>query len=215
MKFLDSKGEFKTSIKNDIKGMLSLQEAADLRFRGEDILEKAFNFTTKQFETMLLHDRDLIDHINPHLAQQVTNALNQTLLKGFIRMDVRSYFSFYENCNTHDKKLLEFAKLDFNILQRVHQKELAELTRWWKDLDIINKCPFARDRLVECYFCALTVYFEPKYAYGRKVFTKITTFLSILYDIYDAYGTWEELVLFTDAINRYIEYTCILNQKGN
>ncbi|XP_047306731.1 (-)-germacrene D synthase-like [Impatiens glandulifera] len=130
-KFLDNEsGEFKTCIRNDIIGMLSLQEASHLRFRGEDVMEKAFNFTTKQFETMLLHDHDLLDHINPHLAQQVTNALNQSLFKGFIRMDARSYFSFYENCNTHDEKLLKFAKLDFNILQRMHQKELAELTRF-------------------------------------------------------------------------------------
>ncbi|XP_047306728.1 probable terpene synthase 2 [Impatiens glandulifera] len=203
MKFMDTEGEFNTSVRDDVIGMLSLLEASHLRFREENILEKAFNFTTKQFETMLLHDRDLIDLINPHLAQQVNNALNQSLLKGFIRMDARSYFSFYENCNTHDKKLLEFAKLDFNVLQRVHQKELTKLTRWWKDLDFTNKCPFARDRLVECYFCALTIYFEPKYAYGREVFTKVISFLSILDDIYDAYGTWEELVLFTDAINRW------------
>ncbi|XP_047309319.1 sesquiterpene synthase 2-like [Impatiens glandulifera] len=202
-KFLDKEGEFNTSIKNDIIGMLSLLEASHLRFREEDILEKAFNFTTKQFETMLLHDRDILDHINPHLVQQVTHALNQSLLKGFIRIDARNYISFYENCNTHVKKLLEFAKLDFNVLQRMYQIELAELTRWWKNLDIVNKFPFSRDRLVECYFFALAMYFEPEYAYGRKTVTKMLIFVSVMDDIYDAYGTWEELVIFKDVINRW------------
>ncbi|XP_047309619.1 probable terpene synthase 2 [Impatiens glandulifera] len=211
-KFLDINGEFKTSIKNDMKGMLSLHEATQLRLPGEDILEKALNFITKIFENMLLQDHhDIIDHKNPYLSQQVTNALNQSLHKGMIRIEARKYFPIYENYNTHDNKLLEFAKLDYNILQRMYQRELAELTRWWKDLDFVNKCPFARDRLVEGYFCTLAIYFEPQYSYSRKMATKMIAFLSVLDDIYDAYGTWEELVILTDAINRYTEYMKVMS----
>ncbi|XP_047314452.1 probable terpene synthase 2 [Impatiens glandulifera] len=203
-KFLDINGEFKTSIKNDIKGMLSLHEATQLKLPGEDILEKALNFTTKIFETMLLHDHhDIIDHRNPYLYQQITNALNQSLHKGMIRIEAKKYFPIYENHNTHDNKLLEFAKLDYNILQTMYQRELGELTIWWKNLDFVNKCPFARDRLVEGYLCTLAVYFEPEYSYSRKMTTKMIALSSVLDDIYDAYCTWEELVVFTDAINRW------------
>ncbi|XP_047331192.1 valencene synthase-like [Impatiens glandulifera] len=113
-KFMDNKGEFNATIRNDIKGMLSLHEAGHLRHRGEEILEKAHNFTTSQFEA-ILHDNDLINQSN--LIEQITYALNQSLHKGFIRIEAYNYFSFFQNDESHDKILFEFAKLDFNILQ--------------------------------------------------------------------------------------------------
>ncbi|KAF7141749.1 hypothetical protein RHSIM_Rhsim06G0190500 [Rhododendron simsii] len=75
--------------------------------------------------------------------------------------------------------------------------------RWWKILDFANKLPFARDRLVEGYFWVLGVYFEPQYILARKILTKVFYMTSIIDDIYDVYGTLEELVLFTDAIERW------------
>ncbi|KAF7129345.1 hypothetical protein RHSIM_Rhsim10G0194800 [Rhododendron simsii] len=74
---------------------------------------------------------------------------------------------------------------------------------WWKDLDFARKLPFARDRVVECYFWILEVYFEPQYFRARRILTKVTALTSIIDDIYDVYGTLEELVLFTDAIERW------------
>ena len=75
--------------------------------------------------------------------------------------------------------------------------------RWWKDLDFAKKLPFARDRMVECYFWILGVYFEPQYLLARRMLTKVIALTSIIDDIYDVYGTLEELVLFTDAIERF------------
>ena len=78
--------------------------------------------------------------------------------------------------------------------------------RWWKELDFTTKLPFARDRLVECYFWMLGVYFEPQYVQSRRFLTKVIAMISILDDIYDAYGTIEELNLFTEAIERFDEF---------
>lgn len=75
--------------------------------------------------------------------------------------------------------------------------------RWWKELDFANKLPFARDRVVECYFWILGVYFEPQYALARKIMTKVIAMTSVIDDIYDVYGTHEELVLFTEAAERF------------
>ncbi|KAE9458172.1 hypothetical protein C3L33_09924, partial [Rhododendron williamsianum] len=74
---------------------------------------------------------------------------------------------------------------------------------WWKDLDFARKLPFARDRVVECYFWVLGVYFEPQYFLARRFLTKVIALTSIMDDIYDVYGTLEELELFTDAIQRW------------
>ncbi|KAL6315912.1 hypothetical protein AAG906_013260 [Vitis piasezkii] len=59
------------------------------------------------------------------------------------------------------------------------------LARWWKELDFATKLPFARDRLVECYFWMLGVYFEPQYLRGRRILTKAIAMTSILDDIHD------------------------------
>ncbi|MFQ6635369.1 hypothetical protein Gotur_012383 [Gossypium turneri] len=48
----------------------------------------------------------------------------------------------------------------------------------------------------------LGVYFEPHYAIVRNFETKVICLISILDDIYDAYGTYEELEIFTKAIQR-------------
>ncbi|CAI9768293.1 unnamed protein product [Fraxinus pennsylvanica] len=85
----------------------------------------------------------------------------------------------------------------------MHQKELHVITRWWKALEVGKKWPFARDRIVECYFWILSVYFEPQYSLARKILTKVIAMASILDDIYDVYGTLDELALFTDAIERW------------
>ncbi|KAE8684286.1 Delta-cadinene synthase isozyme A [Hibiscus syriacus] len=77
------------------------------------------------------------------------------------------------------------------------------LPRWWKDLDFASKLPFARDRMVELYFWMLGMYFEPIYSFAREILTKVVSLISIMDDIYDSYGTFEELQLFRDAIQRW------------
>lgn len=75
-------------------------------------------------------------------------------------------------------------------------------SRWWKNLDVETKLPYARDRIVELYFLTMGVYYEPQYALGRRILTKAIAFASLIDDTYDAYGTIEELEIFTDAIKR-------------
>jgi len=76
--------------------------------------------------------------------------------------------------------------------------------RWWKDIDVPRNFPFARDRIVELFFWVSGVYFEPEFVEARDILTKVTALTSILDDIYDAYGTLEELVLITEAIQKYL-----------
>lgn len=74
--------------------------------------------------------------------------------------------------------------------------------RWWKDLDFVTNLPFARDRLVECYAWILGVYFEPQYSLARRLLTKAIVMTSVIDDTYDAYGIFEELELFHEAVER-------------
>ncbi|PRQ19009.1 putative lyase [Rosa chinensis] len=189
--------KFKASLLSDVSGLLSLYEATHLRIRGEDLLEEALDFTTTHLES--------IKHsLSPSLSKQVVHSLNQALRRGIPRVEARYYLSIYAEHDSHNETLLTFAKLDFNLLQQVHQKELCEITRWWKDLDVTNKLPFTRDRITEIYFIwALSVYFEPQYSFARRTTCKVTAMMAILDDIYDTRGTLEELELFTEVIHRW------------
>ena len=88
-------------------------------------------------------------------------------------------------------------------MPQLFELHLLQLIRWWKDLDFAAKLPFARNRIIEAYFWSLGVYFEPQYSLGRKFVTKVVSIATIIDDIYDVYGTFEELQLFTKAIERF------------
>lgn len=201
-KFTDTQGTFNKELVNDVRGMLNLYEAAHFRVHGEQILDEALAFTTTHLAAHATNSS------SPFLAAQIKHALLQPIRTGLPRIEARHYISIYHLDPSHDEALLSFAKLDFNILQKRHQKELSDISRWWKELDFATKLPFARDRMVEGYFWSLGVYFEPKYELARKFLTEVIAITSIIDDIYDVYGTFEELQVFTDAIERW-DRSCV------
>ncbi|KAF8391450.1 hypothetical protein HHK36_023755 [Tetracentron sinense] len=195
-KFKDKDGDFKVTLVHDVPSMLSLYEATHLRVHGEDILDEALAFTTTHLTSM-------VTHLSSPLATQVMRALKQPLHKGMPRLEARGYIPEYQEDESRNESLLKLAKLDFNLLQTLHKNELSDISKWWKGLDFSSKLPFARSRVVECYFWILGVYFEPQYFLARRMLTKVISMTSILDDIYDVYGTIEELQLFTEAIDRW------------
>ncbi|GLT67306.1 hypothetical protein SLA2020_396240 [Shorea laevis] len=196
-KFKDKGGNFKESLIDDVKGMLGLYEATHLRIHGEDILDQALSFTATHLGSMAT------SLSNPSLAAQVINALHQPVHTGMPRLEARRFIPVYQADPSQDKTLLSFVRLDFNMLQRLHQKEIGDIAKWWKELNFSTKLPFARDRLIESYFLILGLYFEPEYEQTRRFLTKIYTITLTTDDIYDVYGTLDELELLTEAIQRW------------
>ncbi|KAG8502911.1 hypothetical protein CXB51_000757 [Gossypium anomalum] len=74
---------------------------------GEDILEEALVFSTG-------HLKLLAKKSSPYLAKQIANALDQPFNKCPPRLAARTYISFYEEDDSRNEALLNFAKLDFN-----------------------------------------------------------------------------------------------------
>nr|J7LP58.1 RecName: Full=Bifunctional sesquiterpene synthase 1; AltName: Full=Alpha-copaene synthase; AltName: Full=Delta-cadinene synthase; AltName: Full=Terpene synthase 1; Short=LdTPS1 [Phyla dulcis]AFR23368.1 alpha-copaene/delta-cadinene synthase [Phyla dulcis] len=196
-KFKDANGGFKIPNIEGVMGMLEFYEATHLRVRGEDILDHGFVFSRNYLKSVL-------PSLSNPLAAQVDRALNQNSnRRGLPRLEARHFMSVYEQYASHDQALLKLAKLNFNILQSLHKVELSEISRWWKGVDIARNFPYARDRIVELYFWVLGVYFEPQYAVGRKITTKVIAIASLLDDTFDAYGTFEELRIFAEAVERW------------
>ena len=125
-KFKNGEGKFNESLVSDVRGLLSFYEATYLRIHGEDILEEALTFTTSHLKSMVSHR--LITC--PILMDKVIHALKQPIRTGFPRLEARHYMSVYQRDPSHNKALLNFAKLDFNLLQKAHQEELSHIARF-------------------------------------------------------------------------------------
>ncbi|KAG8389008.1 hypothetical protein BUALT_Bualt02G0184700 [Buddleja alternifolia] len=195
-KFKGIDDKFKENLGSDAKGLLSLYEAAHLRIHGEDILEEALAFTVHHLNRM-------VQQIESPLKDQVKRALQQSLHRGVPRIETRNFISFYEKDDSKNEQLLKLAKLDFNYLQNLYKKELSELSRWWNEFDLKTKLPYARDRVVECYFWGLASRYEPQYSYVRTAVAKNMQMVSTIDDTYDNYATLEEAQLFTEALERW------------
>ncbi|RXI03549.1 hypothetical protein DVH24_004201 [Malus domestica] len=188
-KFKDDDGKFKESLVNNVIGLLSLYEATQLRVHGEDILEEALTFTTT-------HLKSVENRLSSPLSELVTHALYQPFWKGNPRLEARRYLSIYQEDDSHNETLFNFCKVGFQSLAA----SPSERTKWSKDLDFVSKLPFARDRIVESYLWGLGCYFEPQYDFARMTLSKVIGLIVGIDDIYDVYGTFEELELFTEAV---------------
>ncbi|XP_023539491.1 (-)-germacrene D synthase-like [Cucurbita pepo subsp. pepo] len=194
-KFINEEGEFKESIVKDKSGILSLYEASHLRMNGEYTLDKALRFTTTHLQEMAM------DESSP-LVDEAKHALKWPIYKTVPRLMTKHYISVHQK-DPPNSVLLTFAKLDYTTSQKLYQKELGQHARWWKQLNLIERLSFARDRAVESYFWALGVYYEPNYSVGRMILAKIIALATVLDDMYDVYATLDELDLFTEAIERW------------
>lgn len=119
---MDANGGFKENLSTDVRGLLSLYEATQVRTHKDDILEEALAFTTVHLKRGLLH-------ASPSLAKQVKYALMQALHKCIQRITARRYISIYEEEESRNPSLLRLAKLDFNLLQLLYRQELLEIIR--------------------------------------------------------------------------------------
>ncbi|XP_031123480.1 terpene synthase 10-like [Ipomoea triloba] len=204
--FMDGKRlGFDANLCDDTKGLLNLYEASFLSKEGDTTLELARDFSAKHLK-QVNRDQNVND---PTLLPLVQRALDLPLHWRVPRMDSRFFIDSYDLGKTTSKNslLLEFAKLDFNISQAVYLEDLRFVSRWWNDSRIIEKMGFVRDRVVENFIWALAKTSSPKYSHCRRVVAKLDAILCMVDDIYDIYGTLDELQLFTDAIERWDDIT--------
>ncbi|KAL5711964.1 hypothetical protein ACHQM5_014184 [Ranunculus cassubicifolius] len=194
--YMDPHGNFANNLSQDIEGVLSLYEASFLSVGGEVILDEA-----RLFAHRLLKDCNGCFNINK--LELVKHALEVPLHLNYIRLEARWYIDAYSRREDVDLDLLELARLDYNIVQAIHQKDIIDLLRWWKNLGLLEQLPFARDKLVESFFAPMGVASEPQYSNCRKGLTKVLSFVNTIDDVYDVYATLDEAKLFTDAVARW------------
>ncbi|KAH9660138.1 TPS27 [Citrus sinensis] len=203
-RFMDEKESFKLSSHSDeCKGMLALHEAAYLLVEEESsIFRDAIRFTTAYLkEWVAKHDIDKND--DEYLCTLVKHALELPLHWRMRRLAARWFIDVYESGPDMNPILLELAKVDYNIVQAIHQEDLKYVSRWWKKTGLGEKLNFARDRVVENFFWTVGDIFEPQFGYCRRMSAMVNCLLTSIDDVYDVYGTLDELELFTDAVERW------------
>ncbi|KAH9651285.1 alpha-humulene/(-)-(E)-beta-caryophyllene synthase [Citrus sinensis] len=96
-----------------------------------DVFEK-FKDDDGKFKASLTNDVEgmlSLYEVNSTFAEQIRHSLRVPLRRAVSRLESRYFLDIYSRDDLHDKTLLNFAKLDFNILQAMHQKEASEITR--------------------------------------------------------------------------------------
>ncbi|KAL6136843.1 hypothetical protein ACLB2K_062138 [Fragaria x ananassa] len=129
-KFRNGEGSFKDSLSNDVEGLLSLYEASHLGMPGEDVvvssdvMEEAKSFSSKNLKqsmSTILNDDNLLKRVEKSLETPVHWRMP--------RIEAIDFISMYQRDDSSNLALLELAKLDYNLVQSVHQKEIKELSR--------------------------------------------------------------------------------------
>ncbi|XP_026388837.1 terpene synthase 10-like [Papaver somniferum] len=187
----------------DFEGLLSLYEASFYAYKGEEILNEARKVTSKHLKNCLKERNDNRSRMSIFLEKVISHSLGLPLLCRVPRMEVRQHINMYEMKQDINATLLEFAKLDFNMVQATYHEDLKYVSRWWRDLALDEPLGFARNRLVECFLWSIGLNSEPKYRNVRRQITKIGYLLTVIDDVYDVYGSLDELKLFTKAVERW------------
>uniref|UniRef100_M1ASN4 Linalool synthase n=1 Tax=Solanum tuberosum TaxID=4113 RepID=M1ASN4_SOLTU len=93
--------------------------------------------------------------------------------------------------------------MDYSISKEIHQHELIEVSRWWRSLGLAEELKLLRDQPLKWYAWPMAMLTDPKMSQQRIELAKCISFVYVIDDIFDVYGTIEELTLFTQAVNRW------------
>ncbi|KAK8603078.1 hypothetical protein V6N13_085275 [Hibiscus sabdariffa] len=195
--FMDEVGNIKASFSQDYKGLLNLYEASYLLVEGETMLENARESAAKLLKECLKQTN------NPYLRMLVEHALELPLHWRMSRLEASWFIDAYQKNKDKNPIVLQLAILDYNTVQAIHQDDLRSASAWWKDLGLCEKLSFARDRLMENFLWSVGMIITPQSGKSRRDQTKVNALITVIDDVYDVYGTLEELELFTDAVERW------------
>ncbi|KDP27307.1 hypothetical protein JCGZ_20295 [Jatropha curcas] len=123
--FMDEKGQILASLKEDANGILSLYEASYLALEGELLLDKAIAETS-----ILLKNIQSNGSEESYIKESIRRTLELPLHQRALMLDARWYIELYSKKEDANHKLLELAKLDFNMRQSVLQRDLKDIYRY-------------------------------------------------------------------------------------
>ncbi|KAG5578766.1 hypothetical protein H5410_049393 [Solanum commersonii] len=191
-------GTFGLNLSQDVNGLIGLYEASQLGVEGEHILDEVANFSGDHLNACLANS-DSCDE-----ARIIKETLKYPYHKSLASCKAKSFINNFKGINGWGRSTLqELANMDYSITKEIHQHELAQVSRWWKSLGLAEELKLLRDQPLKWYTWPMAVLQDPRMSQQRIELAKCISFVYVIDDIFDVYGTIEELTLFTQAVNRW------------
>ncbi|KAK3153708.1 hypothetical protein QOZ80_2BG0180100 [Eleusine coracana subsp. coracana] len=163
-----------------VTGMYNLNRASQIRFQGEDILQRArifsYDFLRQREARGMLHDKWIIAK---DLAGEIQYALDFPWYASLPRVEARTYLDQYGGNDdvwigktlyrmplVNNDVYLELARNDFNHCQVLHQLEFHSLQMWCVE-NSLQSFGVTREDVLGAYFLAASCIFEPSRAAER------------------------------------------------
>ncbi|XP_044461148.1 (3S,6E)-nerolidol synthase 1-like isoform X3 [Mangifera indica] len=195
--FKNKEGKLNQKVRGDVNGLMGLYEASHLSIHGEEVLDEAGDYCAK----LLTEQVKNLDHFQ---AEIVENTLAHPFHRSPARLMANNLFlTEFPSENKWIHAFEDLAKIDFNLVQSLHQTEVAQISKWWKDLGLSKKLEFVRDQPLKWYIWSMSSLTDANLSWQRVELTKAISFVYIIDDIFDVHGTLDELSLFTEIINRW------------
>ncbi|KAL8228215.1 hypothetical protein R6Q57_015799 [Mikania cordata] len=183
--FKEKDGKLKNEIAQDVKGLMALYEASQLSIEGEDIIDH--HELKEKFKNL---DQDEATMVNNTLKYSYQRTLPTFMVKKFIK--------HYKGTN-----MAELANLEMAKVQSLHRTEVDVISRWWNDLGLAQEFKLARNQPLHWYLWPMASLTDPSLSEQRIELTKPIALVFLIDDIFDVYGTLDELIIFTEAVKRW------------
>ncbi|KAK4439282.1 Tricyclene synthase Oc15, chloroplastic [Sesamum alatum] len=195
--FKGKDGKFRRNLKQDIRGLVELYEAAQLSVEGEHILDEAASFSSH-----LLHEYCSANVDN--LSRIVIGKLRYPYHKTVPRLTRKDFLQHFEGINGWGKTLKELALMDLRKGQSVYQGELTQVSKWWNEVGLAKTLKLVRNQPLKWYTWSMSILMDDfSLSLQRVELTKSIAFIYLIDDIFDVVGSLDELTIFTEAVNKW------------
>ncbi|GER31269.1 linalool synthase [Striga asiatica] len=182
-----------------IKAALALHEASHVHVNGEEILHEAAKCSSQYLSHKLINlksfDQDHAKMAKHSLLYPQHKSMTQFMSMDFLR-SLKGQYGW-------ESSLKELAELEYTSLESLHKDELVRVVKWWENLGLSSQLKSLRNEPIKWHLWSIVTLWDPKWSKQRILLTKPISLVFAVDDIFDLYGTLEELTLFTDAVNKW------------
>lgn len=115
--FKDKEEKFEAELIKDVRGLMGLYEASQLRTEGEFVLDEAEIFSSNIL-------KGIVTFLDPHEARMVRNTLENSYQNSPSSFLIRNFLKQYTGTI-----MQELAEMELTIVQAIHNRELVQICR--------------------------------------------------------------------------------------
>ena len=133
------------------------------------------------------------------------NRSSSSLVDIVLEIALQLYLSLQRTWNLFKNmsKLLRLCKSAMIFTNNAWILFMMMIDRWWKETDLAKDLNFSRDQPIKWYVASLICLSkESFYSEQRIQLAKSISFIYLIDDIFDVFGTLDELTIFTEAVCR-------------